>query len=95
MRKTITLINNQVVLEDWWLDLLAKNARYIEEEEIRKEGIKQGINQGIEQGIDKGIEETIINMLKENIDIEVISRVTNKTKEEILEIKNKLETINE
>jgi len=34
-------------------------------------------------------------MLKENIDIEVISRVTNKTKEEILEIKNKLETINE
>ena len=36
------------------------------------------------------ITETIINMLNENIDIDIISRVTGKTKEEILEIKNKL-----
>ena len=78
MRNTITLMNNQVVLEDWQLDLLAKNARYLEEQDIRKESME------------KGIQLTIINMLKENIDINTISKVTNKSKEEILEIKSKI-----
>lgn len=58
-----------------------------------EKGIKQGIEQGIEQGVVKGREENnlevVKNMLKENMDIELISKITNKTKEEILEIKKK------
>jgi len=90
MRNTITLMNNEVVLEAWQEELFAKNAEYRRQKEAREEGIKEGRIEGKIEGI----EETTINMLKENIDIEVISRVTNKTKEEILEIKNKLEIAN-
>lgn len=53
-----------------------------------KKGIKQGIQQGIKEGIEKGIQqnkkEMIINMLNENIDINIISKITGLNKEEIL-----------
>ena len=53
-------------------------------EEGIQQGIEKGIEKGIEQGIEKGIEqgknlekiEMIKQMLKENIDIETISKVT-------------------
>ena len=52
-----------------------------------EQGIKQGIEQGIEQGIKQGIEqektELIKKMLKENIDIQTISKITGLTEEEI------------
>ena len=57
-----------------------------------EKGIEKGIEQGIERGIEQGIEKTEIeyikNMLNENIDIELISKITKKTKDEILKIKN-------
>lgn len=90
MRNTVTLMNNEVVLEAWQEELFARNADYRRQKEAREEGMALGIKKGINQGI----EETIINMLKENMDIEVISRVTGKSKEEILEIKNKVEITN-
>lgn len=53
----------------------------------------KGIEQGIEQGFEKGINEekitTIKNMLKNNLDIEIISKVTGKTISEIKEFINK------
>ena len=42
---------------------------------------------GMERGIKKGIKQTAINMLKEKIDIELISKVTGLTKTEIEELK--------
>ena len=56
-----------------------------------REGIAQGMEQGIEQGIQKGIKEgtnkrtleLASNMLKENIDINVISRISGLTKAQI------------
>ena len=45
-----------------------------------KQGVKQGIKQGIKQGMEKGIlqrnKEIIKNMKKENIDLNIISKVT-------------------
>ena len=56
-----------------------------------KEGLKQGIKEGIEEGIEKGIEQNkkdvVINMLKENIDIKTISKVTGMSENEILKLK--------
>ena len=40
------------------------------------QGIKQGISRGIEQGITQGIEQVALNMLKQNIDIDIISKST-------------------
>lgn len=56
-----------------------------------EKGIKQGIEQGIERGIEQGIEqnkhEIVKNMLKENIDVSIISKITGLTIEEIEKIR--------
>lgn len=82
-----------------------KEGREQGHKEGRKEGHKQGFAEGLAEGLAEGhaeglaegeekLQVTIIhhikNMLKENIDIELISKITNKTKEEILEIKKSL-----
>ncbi len=52
-----------------------------------KKGIEKGIEQGIEQGIEKGIEQeklnTASNMKKENMDINLISKITGLSMEQI------------
>ena len=50
--------------------------------EAREEGIKEGIKEGI---LEKS-KEIAHNMLKENIDLDIISRVTGLTKEQIKEL---------
>ena len=68
-------------------------------EEATKQGIEQGIKQGIEQGIKQGIEQGIEqgneqgassrnieiakNLIKNNVDIDIIARSTGLSKEEI------------
>lgn len=63
-------------------------------EEARIEGLKEGRTEGIEQGIEQGIktekQNTIIEMLKNNLDLELIMKITNTNKEEILKIKESL-----
>ena len=51
------------------------------ENDIKAEGIKEGIEQGIEQTT----KETILAMLKNNLSLELISKITNKNIEEIKE----------
>ena len=57
----------------------------------RKDGIKQGIKEGIEQGIQQGVEQnnkrTVKKMLDENIDVDVIQRITGLSKEQIFKLK--------
>lgn len=59
-----------------------------------EEGIKQGIKQGIEQGIEQGTKEKTIeiikSMLKKELDINLISEITNESIEEINKIKESL-----
>lgn len=47
------------------------------------DGIEREIEHGIEQGVENNIVNTVISMLKEKCSIELISRVTGKTKKEI------------
>ena len=51
-----------------------------------KRGIERGIEQGIKQGTRERNIEIAKNMLKENIDIELIKKVTGLTEEEIKEL---------
>ena len=61
-------------------------------EKGQKEGVEKGIQQGIQQGIEQGIEqgkneakkEVAKNMLKLGIELDIISKTTGLTKEEIL-----------
>ena len=52
------------------------------------EGIEKGIAEGMEKGKVEGIKESALNMLKENIDIKVISKVTGLDIEEIKTLKD-------
>jgi len=61
--------------------LMVSLARHWEEE---------GIQKGTEQGIEKGIEKTINNMLKQNLDLKLISQVTGYSIEQITKLKNKV-----
>ena len=54
------------------------------------QGIEQGITQGIEQGITHGIENTALNMLKQNLEIDIISSVTGLPIEKIHLLKKQL-----
>ena len=53
----------------------------------RRKGIEEGIQQGIEQGIEKNKIEIAKKMLAEKIDIELIMKITELTKEEIEKLK--------
>ncbi len=60
----------------------------LEQMSIEREAI--GERRGIEQGISQTQREVAEAMLQENLDIEMISRITKLSKEEIEEIKNTL-----
>ena len=45
--------------------------------------IKQGMEKGMEKGVEKGIEQTALNMLKAGISVEIISKTTGLTEDEI------------
>ena len=53
-----------------------------------KEGVKKGLEKGIKEGVEKGRHNIVFNMLKENMDISVISKVTNLSEKEIKKLKN-------
>ena len=77
-KKEAYLYGNQIMLDE---------ERRLGREEGIKEGMEQGIEKGKEEGIKEGIKETQIfmakNMKKENIDINIISKVTGLSIEKI------------
>ena len=54
--------------------------------DAENKGMEKGMEKGIEKGMEKGIEETIKKMIENGIDINTISKVTNKSIEEIEKI---------
>ena len=80
----------KLVLSEWESEKMAELVKYeslkYARSEGREEGLEEGIEKGFEQGIEKGIEQTIRSMMKQNIDLETISKVTNKSLDELKEI---------
>lgn len=64
--------------------------------DARESGYKEGIEKGIEEGIEKGIEKgarkaaqnVAINMLKQGLDVELISKITDLSADEINRLDN-------
>lgn len=90
-KKLYTLSNNLEYLELIMNDDIRRNAE-IEayynagRDEGEKAGFSQGIQQGIEQGIISKQNEMIMNMYKDKLDIEVISKYADLTVEEVLKV---------
>jgi predicted transposase/invertase (TIGR01784 family) len=51
-------------------------------------GIQQGIEQGIEQGATNKTLEIAVKMIRQNLDLKLISSVTGLSSDEILKLKN-------
>lgn len=58
---------------------------------VKEAAYEEGIEEGIVQGIEQGIVNTIKNMLNNNYSIDDIAKITKKTHEEIIDIKNSIE----
>ena len=60
-------------------------------DEATKKGLKEGLEKGLEQGLELGTEqsknEIARNMLKDNVDINLIKKYTSLTEEEITKLK--------
>ena len=68
-------------------ELHEEKLRITELEEAREKGIETGMAAGIAQGKKESILETARNMLKDNLDIEMICKYTGLTREEINNLK--------
>ena len=71
-------------------EILSQAEMYHWEEWEKNTYYDDGLKDGIKQGITESITNTIKNMLNNNYKIEEIMNITNKSKEEILEIKNNM-----
>ena len=80
MEAMIEMSNDGFILHEWQKD---KMDALVKQNEM--EGAKQ---EGIEQGIMENKIEIAKNMLKENMDIQTISRLTNLTETDIQKLKN-------
>ena len=54
-----------------------------------EKGIKEGIEQGIEQGMEHGVETVAINMLREGMDPDFVSKVTGWPEQKIAELRKR------
>ena len=54
---------------------------------VREEGRMEGMKEGEERGEKRGIEQVALNMLKQDMDIETISKVTGLSVEDIKKLK--------
>ena len=90
IRKVIEMSKDEFILSEWEkekMDYLKEMARIKDAED---KGMAKGIQQGIQQGIQENKKEIILNMHNDNMSIEVISKYTNLSVEEVKEIINNL-----
>ena len=89
------MASNRRYFEEWEIQQLNDYVEYKARQNAINDGIERGLKRGLEQGVVKGIEkgieqtkiEHIKNMLDEGLAVDVIARITNKTEDEIIKIK--------
>ena len=89
VREAIRMSKSNFVLSEWESEKMEELVR----EESRRIDHEDGFNEGIEQGIEQKTIDVIKSMLSNNLDLEIISNVTGKTKEEIEKIKSDMYSV--
>ena len=77
------LVEEGILTKGGYMDAIER-----ERWESRQEGRQEGIQEGLEKGLQTGRQAVILNMLKEKLDLSVISKVTGLSEEEINKLKN-------
>ena len=96
----IRMCENKPFFTEWEKEKLNELVEYQTEINAIERGLQQGMEQGLDHGLQKGIEqgiqqgeknktiEIIKNMLKQNLDISLISEISGESIEEIEKIRN-------
>ena len=94
MEDVIALNSNDALLHEWEKEKFTAYETYCATMDAEKEALARGIEKGMEEGLEQGIErksnEIIENMLSKNMNINLISEITNKSVEEIKKIEQEL-----
>ena len=90
IREVISMIEDREFFKEWELEKLNELVKYTSEKNLKEDARREGLQEGREEGRNELSNEHIVGMLKENIDIEVISRITGKTTEEIMVIRENI-----
>ena len=95
VKDVIRLSNDELIFDEYEQMMGDKLIEYEEEQSLLEEGYDSGFQDGINTGFEQGIEqkelELIERMLKNKVDYETISQITEKTIEQIKEIEKGLE----
>ena len=92
--KKITILNPEIIGAydgEWHRKEVERLVRLEQIEKANEEGLAKGIKQGIKQGIEQEKLNILRNMIRENIDINIISKVTGLTIENINSAKTNFE----
>lgn len=92
------MIDDRKIFEDWELEKLKEYVKYKSEKDLKERALKEGLEQGKELGMAEGmkiLDDTIVEQIKimlgENMDMELISKISNKSIDEINKIKKLLD----
>ena len=81
------LVREGIFKKGGYMDTL----QYMKEREQMKglqKGLRKGRQEGLQKGLQKGRQEVILNMLKEKLDITLISKLTDIPVKEVKKLKN-------
>ena len=78
------------ILHEWEKEKMDELTKLAYEEDGHKRGLEQGREQGFTDGLQKRSQEIAKNMLKENLSLDVISKCTGLSHEELEKLKEKL-----
>ena len=91
VKDVIRLSNDELIFDEYEQMMGDKLIEYEEEQSLLEEGYDSGFQDGINTGIEQNKLEMIERMLKNKVDYETISQITEKTIEQIKEIEKGLE----
>jgi len=80
--KVMELSNDERLIGLYNTEELAEAREY----GMRMDGLEEGMQKGIQKGIEQNQRQVVINMLKENLDIKLISKISGLSSEKILEL---------
>ena len=69
-------------------DEIKKEAQLQGWQEGREQGLQEGLQSGLQEGLQSGREQVVLNMLKEKINVSVISKVTGFSEKAIKKLQN-------
>ena len=90
IRKVIEMSKDTFILHEWEKEKMDELTKLAYEEDGHKKGLEQGIQQGFTDGANHEKREIAKNLLKENVSLDLISKSTGLSYDEIEKLKTEI-----